>query len=69
MEIEDLRDVVRKIVHAIVSRKAELGRTFVFEEDDTRSQGGVRSTSTRQGDVDDRPRKRPRGLVIKGARH
>jgi hypothetical protein len=41
MEIEELRDVVRKIVLVIVSRKAELGRTFVFEEDDTRSQGGV----------------------------
>ena len=41
MEIEELRDVVRKIVLVIVSRKAELERTFVFEEDDTRSQGGV----------------------------
>jgi hypothetical protein len=61
MEIEPLRDIVRKLVQTLVSRrKAELGRTFELrEEDNTRSQGGV----------DDRPRKRPRGLIVKGARY
>ena len=69
MQVKELRDLVPSLADQRRERQLELGRTYVIPPEFGRSEGGVCLIRDANGNANDRPRKRPRGLLVPGARY